>query len=179
MKKINSCSPTSLVPAVTHLRLVSSHCWVPIKAQLLKITGTAVGWPGKQMLAISWITSGRGDKKMETLLLCARAGCVMCAFLPLTSHARQWTGLNYSWLELIKQLWDKWIWSFNLMQQSNLPMVLNGRKFHLTWLGQTEEWFELLILSEIFFFLVHLKEWKRTNIFLYIGKKQLTICTSS
>lgn len=39
----------------------------------------------------------------------------------------------------------------------NLPMVLNGRKFHLTSLEQKEEWFELLSLSETFF-LVHLKE---------------------
>lgn len=33
----------------------------------------------------------------------------------------------------------------------NLPMVLNGRKFHFTSLGQKKEWFELLSLSETFF----------------------------
>lgn len=49
----------------------------------------------------------------------------------------------------------------------NLPMVLNGRKFHFISLGQKEEWFELLSLAETFSFLAHLKESKRTNIFIY------------
>lgn len=60
----------------------------------------------------------------------------------------------------------------------HLPMVLNERKFHLTSLGQKEEWFKLLSLSETFLSCTS-ESVKVNKHFLHIGKKQLTIYTSS